>query len=393
MSRRTGDWIEGFLAFTENTEPRVSYRRWVAISTVASALQRKCWVDWGTLTFYPNMYIVLVGPPAARKGTAMGFGKVFLDALGIKTAADETSRPRIVQALQESHATSQAKTGELCYHCSLTAFSTELTVFLGYDDKEMLTYLCKLYDCEKTFRYETVSRGTEEAPNVWFNLLGATTPAQLQSSVPEGFIGSGFTSRVIFVFEEDKGKTVIKPTLSAEQRVMMADLTADLGEIHNLCGRWTFEDGFEEVYGAWRVDAEETPPSTDPRMEYYAQRRPTHLFKLCLIFSAARSSEMIIRVADLEKAISVLTDTEAKMPHVFAGLGSNPLAALQHRVKQVIRKNGAMKLSALAEMFESDASRQQLVEALAALEQIGFLQMDVVNRRVVYAGRQKGVGE
>ena len=67
MSRQLGDWIDGFLRFTNNTEPRESYRQWTAIATIAAVLQRKCKLVWGRETFYPNLFTVLVGPPAARK--------------------------------------------------------------------------------------------------------------------------------------------------------------------------------------------------------------------------------------------------------------------------------------------------------------------------------------
>ena len=201
--RRVEDWIETFLEYSDNTEPCVNYRRWCAISALASVLQRKCWLNWGSEIFYPNMYIILVGPPAARKGTAMRQGKELLDELGMVVAADESSRQKLVQALMDCRATEQTEEGELNLHSSMTIFSTELTVFLGYESKEMLSMLCKWYDCENRFIYDTVSRGKEEVPNVWVNLMGATTPGQLQASLPAGAVGSGFTSRNVFAYAED----------------------------------------------------------------------------------------------------------------------------------------------------------------------------------------------
>ena len=70
MSRVLPDWIDGYLDYTANTEPKASYRRWAAISAVAAALQRKCYLVIGSETFYPNLYVILTGPPAARKKPA-----------------------------------------------------------------------------------------------------------------------------------------------------------------------------------------------------------------------------------------------------------------------------------------------------------------------------------
>ena len=57
-------WIDNYLIYTDNSEPPRMFRLWSAISVIAAVLQRKCKLPWGTLTFYPNLYTVLVGPPA-----------------------------------------------------------------------------------------------------------------------------------------------------------------------------------------------------------------------------------------------------------------------------------------------------------------------------------------
>ena len=75
LERKLPNWIDAFMLYTHNTEPPTLFRKWTAISCIAAAMQRKCVVEWGTsLTFYPNLFIVLVGPSATGKGTAMNPG-------------------------------------------------------------------------------------------------------------------------------------------------------------------------------------------------------------------------------------------------------------------------------------------------------------------------------
>jgi hypothetical protein len=387
MSRQLESWIDGFMELTDNTEPPPVYRRWVAISTIASVLQRKCWLDWGMETFYPNMFIVIIGTPATRKGTALKIGKVFLDKLGIRVSADESSRQAIIRALMEAEATATARDGKPVYHSSLTVFSSELTVFLGYENMELLAMLCKLYDCESHFVYDTVKRGREEIQNVWLNLIGATTPAQLQAAVPQGFIGSGFTSRVVFVYANQKGKVVIKPTLSPEQKIISEKLLSDLGVIHTITGPFTTTDDFDDLYGRWRIDAETHPPFKDNRLEYYTQRRPTHIFKLSMIYAASRGGSLELTRPDLENAINTLEEAERVMPAVFSGIGANPLAGVQTRMQQMIKEAGRLPMSDIAEAFAADATHSQIGESLASLEQRGLIQIDVVNKLILFRGR------
>ena len=88
MSRELDDWISSYLRYVQNTEPPGMYHLWCAITTISAILQRKCRLEWGSLTFFPNMYVVLVGPPAARKGTSMNLARGFLEDLQIKASAD-----------------------------------------------------------------------------------------------------------------------------------------------------------------------------------------------------------------------------------------------------------------------------------------------------------------
>ena len=388
MSRLVDDWIEGYLQYTENTEPSSLYRRWVAISVMAAVLQRKCWLNLGIETFYPNFYIVLVGPPAARKGTAIGPGREFLDTLGVPLAADESSRQKLVAALQNAAVAEPTETG-VNYHASLTIISSELTVFLGYQDIALLTYLCDWYDCRNRFVHDTFSRGWEEVANVWVNLLGATTPALLQSSLPEGAVGSGFTSRTLFIYSADKEKVVYIPDLSEEQEALGRSLLQDLEYIRAISGKFVLSPEAVRIYISWRKDAESNRPFSDPRLEFYTQRRQVHLLKLALVYSASHGDSRVISEDDMAKAIWTLEDAETVMPEVFAGVGTNPLAAAQMRLMRLLAVRGTMSTAEIAQLFFNDASSRDIGDMLASLEQMGYCQIDVRNKRVIYTRKER----
>lgn len=395
MGRQLSDWIDAYLDYTENTEPRQMYRRWAAISAIASAMRRKCYLPWGLEMWFPNLYVVLVGPPAARKGTAMKPAKALLSRLGLPMAADESSRQKLIQRMIEGAEMHTDKEGLTHTHCSMTIFATELTVFLKRDDENMLPTLCKWYDCEDKFEYDTIGRGTETIVNVWVNLFGATTPTLLQTALPSEAFGSGFTSRAIFVFEEDKEKIVIYPGLTQEQMKLQELLLYDLEDIAALCGRYVVAEDFIEAYTFWRTQSEENPPLREPKLATYLQRRPTHLFKLCMIYSASRGNDRVIRLKDFERAAETLQETERKMPWVFRGVGMNPLAEVQSRVMRTILESGEIHMADLQQMFLDDVDSKSLWQIVATLEQTRFCKMDLNTKTVKctrdglrYLGRQ-----
>ena len=130
MARQLIDWIDGYLKYTDNSEPPQMFRLWCAISVIASVLQRKCRLEWGTITFYPNMYVVLVAPSGkARKGTAMGPALDFLEDLNIKLAAEAITREALIRELANANSTDpDIESGSIEFHSSMTIFSPELTV-------------------------------------------------------------------------------------------------------------------------------------------------------------------------------------------------------------------------------------------------------------------------
>lgn len=371
MPRSLPDWIDGFMEFTEeNSESPRLFRYWTAISCVAAALQRKTYVSLGTLTFYPNMYIVLCAPSGVRKGTAMSPGYELLNDIGIKMSAQATTLQALTRRLKNTtHNEIDPLTGKIMMHSSLTIFSKEFTVFLGYRNQELMAHLCDWYDCESRWTYETISRGEDEIIGVWVNLIGATTPKLIQTSMPVEAIGGGLTSRMIIVYETKKGKFVPFPTLSKNEIEIRELLKADLERIAIMSGKFRFENEFIDSWIEWRARTEETPPNfNDPRFEGYTQRRPAHLMKLSMIMSASRSSDMVLRKEDLDRGVVALTDAERNMTRVFSGVGKSDIAELMPRVLAWLHIRKEAPMRDLMREFYYDADVWEMERVIKSLE-------------------------
>jgi len=63
MPRQVKNWLDSYIKLHENTEPAAIFDRWVGYSMIAAALRRKVRLQLGRLTYYPNLYIVLVANP------------------------------------------------------------------------------------------------------------------------------------------------------------------------------------------------------------------------------------------------------------------------------------------------------------------------------------------
>lgn len=329
--RNLPDWIEGFMLLSEESEPPEMFRKWTAISTIASALQRKCKVELGiSLTFYPNFYIVLVGPSATGKGTAMGYAQdIITQVPSIRTSAQATSLQALIRRLKETNLTDiDMETGEQIFHSSMTIFSKEFTVFLGYHNRELISALCDWYDCDPRWTYDTIKRDKEIIIGVWVNVLAGTTPDNIQESLPTAAIGGGLTSRIIFVNEEKPDKLVVFETVNKNLISLQDMLVRDLEKIALMSGTFRFTQNASGFYSEWCHKARANPPFHHRNFDGYLGRRRRHLLSLAMVCSASESNEMFISEDHLQRASDLLHEVELKMGTTFRGIGKSDIASL-----------------------------------------------------------------
>ena len=386
--RKNVDWIEGYLKYTDETEPPVLFREWCAVSVIAAALQRKCWLEWGTTTFYPNLYIVLTAPAGkARKGTAMAPTRKFINRIGIPLSAEAVTREALIRTLKDSEATLPTGDG-LILHSSLTVFSPELTVFLGYNNTQLMSDLTDWFDCAEKWVYRTKTAGTDNISGVFINLLGATTPDLIRSTLPLDAIGGGLTSRIIFVYEEKKGKIVPFPFVSEKIRQLETTLYYDIECINMLQGAFKTTEAFLNLWGDWYTSQEGKNPfgmSYNKVFDGYIERRPTQVLKLSMIMSASRSDNMVLDACDLSRAIHLLERTEIKMPRAFGGIGIGSTAQLTYTVcEQINNSPDGLSTAQILAANVFNGSAEEINGSLSLLVQSGMVKIIQTNKGPIY---------
>lgn len=360
--RELSDFLTGYLKYTENSEPPIAYHTWTGISIIAGALQRKVYLNWGFEEIFPNMYIVLVGPSGrARKGVAMGIGqKILQDVPGVTMTCDSNTREALIaiqkRAIKDFE---DGTTGEIKFHCSVTAFAEELSVFLGQNDIKFLANLTQWYNSKDEWAHETKGTGRDSLRGLCFNLEGATAPDWIQSMLPQEAVGGGFTSRVIFIVEDGKGKTIPKGIQTEENKRLEEALKRDLERISYMSGAFTMDPEAEKLYTDWYVEQDNLAKAgqmavADPRFAGYCERRATHIRKLLMIMSASRSDELIICKEDFHRSLKVLKAAELKMYKTFGGLGQAKYSSITEMIKDYIQAVKIATRSDILRKFRRD---------------------------------------
>lgn len=362
-----GSWLKAYLAYTAESESPEEYHLWTAVSVIAGALKRQVFFDMGYFLLYPNMYVVLVGPPGrCKKSTAMRIGRDILKGTpGAKFTADSTTREKLIINLTQAH-----KDGA----SAMTAHSTEFATMLTSSGMDMVVFLTDIFDCPPVWEHDTKSGGKNTIKGPYLNLLGATTPDWISRAMPLDTIGVGLTSRIIFVHHDTPREADAIPKLTDAQKALAQLLVTDLIAISTLSGQFQLSPDAYEIYNKWYRDRVGNPnPTGDPRLAGYFERKPMHMLKLSIIVAAAKRDGLTIEAADMTDAMNMLERIEARMTKVFVGVGRNPIHADKEAVLAAIIEASPMGLSMgeLLARFNYSLRKDELAEVLDTLIIIG----------------------
>jgi hypothetical protein len=205
----------------------------------------------------------------------------------------------------------------------------------------MITYLTDLFDAQKIpWKYRTKHAGNNVIPSVFLNLLAATTPESIASSLPSSAIGTGLTSRIMFAWADKKYKKVCYPEETEEEIILKEKLLKDLYLISRMVGEFTFSSDckkkFEEWYNNYEPNSR-TRLCKDPAFTGWYARKPLYILKLAIIYSAATSHNMVVTWHHILSAITTIEGTELLMPNVFKAVGRSTIAADVDLVVEIVK--------------------------------------------------------
>lgn len=387
MARNFDNWIQGFIDYASFGEAPKHFYFWTAVSTIAGVLRRRCWIDERNFKWYSNFYIVLVAPPGiVSKSTTAGIGMDLLrNVTGVKFG------PEIVtwQALATSFVNA-AETFEYqgLHHTqsALTIESSEFGNLLNPQDTEMVDTLVTLWD-GKSLKKETKHSGNDAVVNPWINLIACTTPAWIAGNFPEYMIGGGLTSRMIFVYAEEKVKLVAYPhaqILPDDHLHTQARLLEDLETISvNCVGEYKLTAEAEAWGTAWyeRHYKGERPKNLDEdRFGGYFARKQTHIHKLAMVLAAAQRDEMTITLDDLQVATTMVTDLEPDMAMVFSKIGKTDESFYADRLINFVHRHGQVPYTEVYRFVYSQFPSLRDFEGIfAGCLKAGFIELSQVD--------------
>lgn len=389
---------------------------------MAASMQRRVWYGGGgeenPHQLFPNIYIILVAPPAVGKGlviktvaTILKHHKMFPQKqennapafvvlkgggqiqfpksepkkeaqLLIPVAAEATTYEKLLQSMAasgRSHMLEIIKDGKVVkkpyVHKSLCFCLEELSSLIKrhHDSKKIIDFLLCAYD-NGDYDYLTKHEGEDRIRKMCMNFLAGTSPGFLEEAFDSSLVEEGFSSRTIFVFESVPrfvrfGVLEVMPEqIDAKKRIL-----EHIKGLNNVFGELKYTDA---AFAFMKNHVEQIEPrrrrNLNHRLDPYYGRKNIHLPKLAAAVHFSYSTDLFIREEDCKLAVDILEDIEPRM-HLALNFGKNPLAKATKNVHAYIKQCSGRKVTKkeLMMQFLSDIRSAELDEIIRDLTQTG----------------------
>lgn len=314
------DWITAFLDYTDGLPSPLHFREWAAISCVAGAMERRCWADAAYKQTFPNLYVILVGPPGTGKSIIDEISTLWRECKAFYVSPSSITKAALIDCLKDSQQTLLPDVGrpQLTQYNSLLVAAEEFGVLCPAHDLEFLSVLNVIYTnpTEYAERRRHGNGGkTLEIPFPQLNILAGTQPGFLAHTLPEEAWTMGFTSRLIMIYSATSPLLELfqERPQRREQEILLA---AGLKAFSKLWGQFKWEKSAAEELNRWHMA--KCPPIPDhAKLANYVARRTQHVIKLSMIAAVSRRHDLIIELEDVQRAKDWLIGAENKMPDIF----------------------------------------------------------------------------
>ena len=363
-----GQYLE-YMSYVETAE---SYDFWCALWALGTGVGRDVYVDRPNSPVYCNWYIILAAESGTtRKSTAIQ---------SISRIVDHTSTliaGKVSPAGLELYLHDATKeTG----NATASFAVSELVTILGREGymATMPGLLTDLYDCPT----ERISPGTISQTdgvvqrNVYVTFLSASTPAWLVTAINPSVIEGGFTSRVIFVVDEHRKKSIAWPKeRDANGIKYVNELYESTIQLAKEVGPIQITKPARAKFTRWYNNR---ATHTDPFMSSFEAREDDHVLRVAACL-AINDGILELQGPHIAKGISIISDAKRRAGGLFGGNFSQRarVAGAIARVREILIECGTdgIKHSTLQRRVVRQVDAKELRLLISVMHECSMIQI------------------
>lgn len=319
------------MTYTDNLESPPIWRKWCAICTISSILERKVWVETSS-NLYPNLYAILVGDAGLGKTRPIMKAKELIREVPehIPFAPTSVTMASLTDAMVEAQRKLVRLPHSMVEYNALCIMTDELSAFMHEYAGDIIAGLTTFYDGVPYSQTRRVGKIDININAPLLSILCGTTPANLTGKIiPDNAWEQGFMSRVFLIYSNERP---LIDVFNSPKKDIPKDLLYDLRLINALYGKFGWEKEYAEYMHKWKTINLEPRP-THPKLQTYNARRFAHVIKLSMVANVDRGGDLNLTKQDFNKAMEWLLEAESAMPMIFK---SGPGGADSKAIEEIL---------------------------------------------------------
>lgn len=373
-------FLQQYAIYSQGNECPPNYHTWCALSALSHAIGKRVWTPQGIFTVFPNIYVLLVGPPGMAKSTAVDIARALISdtkacyVLGSATTKEAWLKDFAAEKSPTIQKFFNKETGMQEEFRQTAIFANELLTLVqtGGDPIGYITVLTDIWD-RHVFEVKTIGRGSDLIPNPYVSILGCLTPEVTNALISEKVLSTGFSRRCAFVYADRNAPPVPRPTITPQQYAAWDKAKERLHEIRQLSGAFTWSDEGAAYYDAWYMThAERRNQPHSAALAGFLQSKAGYVIKIAMLLSLSDSDDMVLNPDNLSTAVMLMDQIEPAVDRIFAGTGRNELATVSESIVRLVQQEAGkapfyIAKKSIMSVFYRDASTNDIENILTHL--------------------------
>jgi len=315
---KEGTFLHAYMQYLEPLETPRAYDFWSGMWMISNAVGRRMVINRPRAPVFLNTYIILTAEAGVtRKSTSVRIATSMLQDAGmlenVHIVTSSSNKSAIDEALAKL--TTEGHDSHVCISVS------ELVSFMGKEVHAISVpgYLTDIYDCPSERVVQRAS-GDKRISNVYPTLLSASTPSWLVRAINPDVIEGGFTSRCLFIWEEQPKRRVAWPEERPDAAIIRGNAEQGLQRIRHEAEKHVLKgisitsaarEAFSEWYDKRKLDV------SNPFVTSFQAREDHHVLRAAGLL-AANELSFVITQHHITHAIRLIEAARDKASHIFA---------------------------------------------------------------------------
>lgn len=324
------DWLsETVQTFDEYESPRRFYY-WSILSAVSAILKDKVYFDRYLYKLYPNIYVLLYGPSAIKKGPPIGLAKDIVNRVGNTRVINGRAT---VEAIIKELGTAQSRPGKppLNDSCGFINSSELSSALIGNTNSlDILTDLFDRIYNEGVWTYRLKNSEPIILKNPTVTWLAGTNEALFREFVPEKNLKGGLIGRT-FVISEHKENTLNSLMFKPKKEIDRQKIADGIAHVANLQGEFYMADDVRKAFNNWYEEFRIKVASKLDDDTGTVGRIDDNILKLSMLISVARRGDLKLTLDDIQEAMGEVLQLIAPTKKVAQSLKQNEITLTEKR--------------------------------------------------------------